>query len=161
MTLRFGAEKTFDYHSPSCAADIRAYTQNELALVLDCISQTDTTEMCYSAMGRAGGRYVALEPYSKVVAQTRPLTIEPSWVMALSIFGHAVHLDGEYSRESQPQDRRLGERGFAAIQHLLDRGLIEAHPVRVIPGGWPAVVEGVDRIRKETASGYKLVYPVL
>lgn len=161
MVLGFGAEKTFDYHNPTCAADIRAYTNNELALVLDCVAQADTTQMCYGAMGRAGGRYVALEPFNKAVVQTRPLTIEPSWVMTLSVFGHAVDLDGDYGRDANPEDRCLGGRGFAAVQTLLDRGLVDAHPVRIMPGRWAGVVQGVDMIRKQGTSGFKLVYPVL
>lgn len=160
LVLRFGAEKVFDYRSPDCAAEIRAYTGNELAYTLDCVSLADTTQLCYNAMGRAGGRYVSLEPFREAVTQTRSLTIEPSWVMALSIFGTKVALDGEYGREARPQDRRLGAEAFAAVQSLLDHGLIDTHPVKVMPGGWEGVTKGVDIIRSQALSGLKLVYPV-
>ncbi|KAH7032559.1 chaperonin 10-like protein [Microdochium trichocladiopsis] len=160
LAERFGAEKVFDYNSPTAAQEIREYTGNELAYTFDCVSQADTTQLCYSAMGRAGGRYVALEPFRDTVAQTRALTIEPSWVMVLSIFGRQVALDGEYGREANPEDRVFGGKAFAAVQSLLDRGLIDTHPVKPMPGGWEGVCEGVDIIRTQAMSGQKMVYSV-
>ncbi|KAL8923183.1 MAG: hypothetical protein Q9208_004746 [Pyrenodesmia sp. 3 TL-2023] len=161
LVLRFGAEKAFDYRSPTCAAEIRSYTRDELAYTLDCVSQADTTQLCYAAMGRAGGRYVSLEPFQKAVAQSRALTIEPSWVMVLTVFGRKVALEGEYGRDAQPQDRQFAAEAFAAVQSLLDRGLVETHPVKIMLGGWEGVMQGVDVIRRQALSGQKLVYPVL
>lgn len=121
----------------------------------------DTTQLCYAALGRAGGRYVALEPFRLAVAQTRSLTVEPSWVMVLSIFGRKVALDGEYARDASEVDRRCGSQGFAAVQSLLDRGMINTHPVKSMPGGWEGVMRGVEQVRRQPPSGYKLVYAVL
>ncbi|KAI4119468.1 MAG: hypothetical protein LQ345_000622 [Seirophora villosa] len=160
LVYRFGAEKVFDYSSATCAADIREYTGNELAYSLDCVSQADTTQLCYASIGRAGGRYVSLEPFREAVAQGRALTIEPSWVMVLTIFGRKVALEGEYGRDARPQDRRFGGQAFAAVQSLLDRGLIDTHPVKAMPGGWEGVMGGVERIRSQAMSGQKLVYSV-
>ncbi|KAI0439970.1 GroES-like protein [Xylaria telfairii] len=160
LALRFGAEKVFDYHSPTCAVDIRAYTGNELKYAFDCVTQADTTQLCYSALGRAGGRYVSLEPFRETVAQLRPLTIEPSWVMVLTIFGRKVALDGDYGRDARPQDRQFGRKAFAVVQYLLDHGLIDTHPVKIMPGGWEGVIEGVDIVRSQALSGQKLVYLV-
>lgn len=111
-------------------------------------------------MGRAGGRYVSLEPFREAVSKTRALTIEPSWVMVLSIFGRKVALEGEYGREARPQDRIFGAEAFSAVQALLDRGLIDTHPVKAMPGGWQGVIGGVDIIRSQALSGQKLVYAV-
>ncbi|KAL8974639.1 MAG: hypothetical protein Q9197_001127 [Variospora fuerteventurae] len=160
LVYRFGAEKVFDYSSPTCAADIREYTRNELAYTLDCVTQADTTQLCYASIGRAGGRYVSLEPFREAVAQGRALTIEPSWIMVLTIFGRKVALEGEYGRDARPQDREFGARAFAAVQSLLDQELIDTHPVRAMPGGWEGVMQGVDIIRSQTMSGQKLVYSV-
>ncbi|KAK8059060.1 GroES-like protein [Apiospora saccharicola] len=160
LVYKFGAEKVFDYRSPDCAADIKAYTGNELAFTFDCVSQADTTQLCYAAMGRAGGRYVALEPYRESIASTRALTITPSWVMVLTIFGRQVALDGEYGRDARPEDRQFGAEAFAAVQSLLDRGLIQNHPVKASASGWKGVVDGVSIIRTQAMSGQKLVYSV-
>ncbi|KAI1639214.1 GroES-like protein [Biscogniauxia mediterranea] len=161
LALRFGAEKVFDYHSETCAADIRAYTGDQLAYAFDCVAEADTTQLCYRAMGRAGGRYVTVEPFRESVAKTRALTIEPSWLMATSIFGNKIALEGAYGREAQAEHRVFGGRAFAAVQTLLDRGLIETHPIKSMPGGWKGVMGGVDIIRGQPPSGYKLVYSLL
>ncbi|RAK98440.1 zinc-binding alcohol dehydrogenase family protein [Aspergillus ibericus CBS 121593] len=161
LARRFGAEEVFDYRSPTCATDIRAYTSNELGYALDCVTQADTTQLCYTAMGRAGGRYVSLEPFRENIAQSRSLTIQPSWLMMLTIFGHKVPLDGVYGREARPKDREFGARAFTAVQGLLDRGLIDAHPIKVQSGSWQGVMRGVEIIRNQAVSGQKLVYTVV
>ena len=160
LAFRFGAEKVFDYHSPDCAADIRAYTNNSLAYAIDCVSQADTTQLCYGAIGRAGGRYVSLEPYREAVIATRPLTIEPSFCMGLTLFGKEVALDGVYGREARPQDRKMANAMFPQVQKLLDNGIFATHPIKPMDGGWVGVLQGVDTIRTQTSSGYKLVYAV-
>ena len=160
LAIRFGAEKVFDYHKDSCAAEIREYTGNQLAYALDCVAQADTTQLCYAALGRAGGRYVTLEPFREAVAQTRPLTVQPSWFMAPTLIGVAVDMHGAFARQARPEDRMFGARAFLTMQGLLDRGLVDTHPVKVMTGAWEGVVQGVDMMRTEPPSGYKLVYPV-
>ncbi|KAL8703230.1 MAG: hypothetical protein Q9201_003588 [Fulgogasparrea decipioides] len=160
LVYRFGAEKVFNYGSADCAAEIRAYTQNELVYALDCVNQAETTQLCYDSIGRAGGRYVSLEPFREHVVQSRSLTVVPSWVMVLTVFGRKVALEGEYGREARPQDREFCGQAFAAVQALLDRGLIDTHPVKEMPGGWEGVMKGVDIIRNQAMSGQKLVYAV-
>ncbi|KAI1816162.1 GroES-like protein [Poronia punctata] len=160
LALRFGAEKVFDYHDPATASAIRSYTSDELSLALDCVTTAETTRLCYDAMGRAGGRYVALEPFQKAVALTRPLTIEPSWIMGLTIFGEEVRLHGEYGREARPQHRILGARVFRKVQGLLERGRLLPHPVEIVEGGWHGVLKGLEMMRMGTPSGYKLVASV-
>ena len=149
----------FDYRSPTCAADIRAYTRNTLAYALDCVSQADTTQLCYAALGHAGGRYVSLEAYRETVTASRP-TVTPSFAMVLTMFGRKVALDGVYGREARPADRTFATHMFAVLQGLMDRGLLRAHPVKSMGGGWNGVIRGVEMIGKQTMSGYKLVYPV-
>ncbi|KAL3417501.1 Enoyl reductase LovC 2 [Phlyctema vagabunda] len=162
LVLRFGAEKVFDYNSSTCAAEIRAYTSNELAYAFDCVAEAGTTELCYAAIGRAGGRYVTVEPFRDSVVKTRELTIEPSWILATSVFGNKIALDGVYGRDARSEDRDFGDRAFAVFQALLDHGgLVDTHPVKSMPGGWEGVMKGVEIIRSQPPSGFKLVYSVL
>ncbi|KKK17015.1 hypothetical protein ARAM_003407 [Aspergillus rambellii] len=161
LVKRFGAEKVFDYHDPECAEKIRAYTGNELEYALDCVAEAETTQLCYAAIGRAGGRYVAVEPFRDSIAQSRAHTIEPSWFNVMTIWGRKVELGGEYGRDASPEDRAFGARSFAAVQNLLDSGRrVTTHPVKVMPGAWEGVMQGVAQIRSQPPSGYKLVYPV-
>ena len=57
----YGAVACFDYRSPTCGADIRDYTANNLAFVFDTVTDASTMRMCYEAIGSSGGRYVVLE----------------------------------------------------------------------------------------------------
>ncbi|KAK4868684.1 hypothetical protein LT330_006886 [Penicillium expansum] len=159
LVLGFGAEKAFDYRSPDCAKEIRAYTRNRLAYALDCVSESDSAQLCYGAIGRAGGRYCALEPVPQAVAAARP-TVRASWLMVLTMFGGRVALDGEYAREASAADRALSAKIFAATQTLLDNGRIKSHPVRVLANSWAGVIQGVDIIRTGAISGQKLVIRV-
>ncbi|OKL59563.1 hypothetical protein UA08_05016 [Talaromyces atroroseus] len=159
LVRSFGAEEVFDYHTADCAAEIKTYTRNTLAYAFDCVAMADTMQLCYAAMGRAGGRYVTLEPFRHAIASTRP-TIKPSWLLALTIFGLKVNLEGEYKREASPEDRKFGETFTLEMQKLLNKGTLAIHPVQVRSGGWEGVLNGVDFIRKETMSGQKLVYSV-
>ena len=97
------AEQVFDYHSLTCAEEIRLRT---LSYALDCISQADTTQLCQGAIGRAGGRYVALEPYREKLAVRK--MVECSWLMLLTIFGQRVAHDGVYGREVMSEDFEFG-----------------------------------------------------
>ena len=81
-------------------------------------------------------------------------------MLALTIFGRKVALDGEYGREANPEDREFGARLTEQVQGLLDAGKVDVHPVRVMGGGWQGVLEGVDLVRRQTVSGQKLVYAV-
>lgn len=160
LVTRFGAEKVFDYHSSTCADDIRRYTRNQLSYALDCVTEAETTQLCYSSIGRAGGRYVAVEPFRESITQTRASTVQPSWFNVMTIWGRKVVLGGEFGREASPEDRAFGARAFAAVQTIMDRGAVSTHPVRIMPGGLEGVVQGIARIRSQPPSGYKLVYPI-
>lgn len=154
--LGFGAEKVFDYHNVECAKEIRAYTKNRLAHALDCVSGSESAQLCYEAIGRAGGSYCGLEPVSPAVTGTRP-SVRASWLMVLTMFGGPVALDGEYERAASSADRTLSAAVFAATQVLLDKGLIKTHPEKVIGGGWDGILQAIDVIRTGAVSGHKLV----
>ncbi|TVY52393.1 Trans-enoyl reductase ccsC, partial [Lachnellula cervina] len=141
LVLAFGAEKAFDYRSPDCAKQIRGYTRNGLAYAIDCVSESDSAQLCYGAIA------------------ARP-TVSASWLMVLTMFGGRVALDGEYGREASAADRALSAKIFAATQTLLDNGLITSHPVRVLQDRWAGVIQGVDMIRTGAVSGQKLVVRV-
>jgi hypothetical protein len=58
-----------------------------------------------------------------------------------------VALDGDYGSPARPEYRRIGAEAFAAVQALLDRGLIDTHPTNIMAGGWDGVIEGSALIR--------------
>ncbi|THY84539.1 hypothetical protein D6C93_08503 [Aureobasidium pullulans] len=59
------AEEAFNYHSSTCAEDIRKYTGNTLAYAADYVTIPLSTKAYIAAIRRVGGRYVALDPYKE------------------------------------------------------------------------------------------------
>ncbi|KAJ9296561.1 hypothetical protein DTO271G3_5259 [Paecilomyces variotii] len=155
---QLGAEGTFDYHSPTCGSDLRDYTENRLAFAMDCISSTDSMQICYEAIGSAGGRYVSLDPFP-LNRHTRR-SIRPEWVFLFTQFGRAIGWDAPYNFPARPDDRRSAERWYAEMEMILATGELVSHPFREETGGLSGVIEGIGAVSKGQMAGYKLVYPI-
>ncbi|KAJ5669811.1 alcohol dehydrogenase [Penicillium macrosclerotiorum] len=155
---RLGAVAAFDYRSPTCGTDIREYTRDRLALAMDCITDTRSMELCYTALGSAGGRYLALDPFP-VRKHTRR-SVQPDWICMFTQFDQFINWERPYNLDPRPEDRLFAERWYAVVQGLLDAGQIESHPYKERRGGLAGVAEGIDAVRKGEVNGYKLVYGV-
>ncbi|MCJ1264166.1 hypothetical protein MMC22_004037 [Lobaria immixta] len=158
LVKSYGAEAAFDYHSTSCAEDVKAYTKNTCKYALDCVVEGSSMQICYAALGRAGGKYCGLEPFPER-QHTRKM-VKPDWIMGLTIYGKKVALDGVYGRDEIPEDYEFGKEWFSILQRLLDQGKIRNHPIKNGDGGFEGVLQGIDSLRKGLISGYKLVYAV-
>ncbi len=152
----FGAEEAFDYNSPTCAQDIKAYCKNKLAYALDCITQQQTMKICYAAIGRVGGRYTALDPYPENQATRK--VVKPDWILATRITGKGCTWPEPYGSAPDKELREFAHPFFGVMQKLLDEGKIRPHPARPSKGGFEALIEGVGIIRRGEISGEKLVY---
>ena len=152
----FGAVATFDYQSPTCGADIREHTTDELAFALDCITDTASISICYEALGSAGGRYVALDAFP-LRGHTRRSVI-PDWVCTYTQFGHAVAWTPPYNLQARPQDRKFAEAWYIVAQRLIDQGLIESYPKEEKKGGLAAVADGMKVVWQGKVTKRKLVY---
>lgn len=157
LAKSFGADVVFDYTTPNCAADIRAYTRNGLRLALDCISTAETMGLCYAALGRAGGRYVALDPFNTDVAASRAV-IRPNWVVGMEPLGDAIAWPAPYGREANPVALEFCRAWNRTFQGLLDRGMVKLHPQRVRDTGLQGALEGLEDIRQKRFPGEKLIY---
>lgn len=153
-----GAAEAFDYHSPTCGADIREFTKNTLEYALDCITDTGSMNICYAAISKSGGRYVALDPFP-IRSHTRR-SVVPAWIVAFTIFNKPVNWQRPFKREARPKDREFGEAWFQTAQKLLDENLVKAHPQEERLGGLQGVIDGLDDVRKGQVSGVKLVYKI-
>ena len=91
---KYGAEKDFDYHLPTCAEDLRAYTKNTLEYALDIISEARIIRHCYAAIGRGGGRYIGFELLSEDLMATMRKVVKPTWAMGLGVAGLELELLG-------------------------------------------------------------------
>ncbi|KAF4502345.1 Zinc-binding dehydrogenase family oxidoreductase [Fusarium agapanthi] len=157
LALSFGADATFDYASPSAAEDIRAYTNNRLRLAIDCVTTADSSRLCYSALGRTGGRYVALDPYSDAVSATRAV-VRPSWVFGLEPLGDEIAWPSPHDRKPNDIAKNFLQVWNPTMQRLVDRKLIRFHPQLVRDDGLAGALEGLNDIRSKRVSGMKLIY---
>ncbi|OAQ95892.1 hypothetical protein LLEC1_01629 [Akanthomyces lecanii] len=157
LVKSYGASAVFDYQAPDCTETIRQYTKSSLKYALDCISTAASMQFCYRALGRSGGRYTALEPYSEAVAQTRTL-VKPDWIMGPQLLGQEIGWPKPHWRAPSTELGAFGVKWTATLRKLLDRGLIRPHPIITRKGGLRAVLSGIDDVRGKKVSGKKLVY---
>lgn len=157
LVRSYGAVEAFDYRSPDCAARIRAHTKNCLRYALDCITNLDSTKTCYGALGRAGGKYTALDPFPEAIAQTRKV-VKADWVMGPVMIGKDIRWPPPHRFEGSKELRDFGEEWFRVLQGLLDEGRIRSHPLNVCGGGLEGVLGGLERVRAGKVTGEKLVY---
>ncbi|CAG8973050.1 hypothetical protein HYALB_00010824, partial [Hymenoscyphus albidus] len=150
-----GAEVVWDYKSPTCAQDIKEYTGDELELILDPMTEAKTQRLCYQAMGRGGGRYIALEVWQDM-NHTRE-SIEPTFIMGCSIIGNPIPLGNGYGSEADPEKRVFGIKYYRDIQKLFDARKLVPHPTRIIPGEWQGVLDGIELLKSRSISAEKLV----
>jgi hypothetical protein len=98
----------FDYKSPTCAEDIRVATKNSMKFAFDCITSEASTKLCYNAIGRVGGKYVALNPYSETATTRKVIT--PDWILATVIIGEGSAWPEPFKRDPDPESAKLHKR---------------------------------------------------
>lgn len=162
LARAFGAVATFDYKSKTCGQDIREYTNNELWVALDCITDHVSTEVSLAALGRAGGRYVHLEKLDnegRAIADKRK-AVKTEFLMQYEAFGEAIKLSDSYEQEARPDRREFACRWYECMEDLLKDGRLQHHPIKVLQNGFESVISGLDEMRKGNLSAVKLVIPI-
>ncbi|CAI4215816.1 unnamed protein product [Parascedosporium putredinis] len=159
LVKKYGADAVFDYHSPTCAADIKAYTRNRLKRVIDPFGEAATTSLCYEAIGRAGGTYCALEQYQESLCTRQ--TVHHQLVMGPAILGRGVLLPEPYGIAPDPELHEWSKRFYRSLQTLIQDGTLKPLPIRVLePAGFDTVLSGLEILKAKQVSGSKLVVPV-
>lgn len=155
-----GAEVAFDYHSDTCGKDIRTYTQDDLGYALDCISSTSSMGICYDALrSQPGARYVSLDPFPDRVQRLRP-EIYAEWILAFTMTGEEVGLDGAFHRNPTPGDYEFGVSWCPKIDKMLEEGKLRPQKPAIGEGGLIGVAEGLERLKRGEVHASKLVYVV-
>lgn len=150
-----GAAATFDYKSPTCAADIRTFTKNQLSFAADCITTPDSMKLCYEALGEGAGRYVALDSFP--VSGHSRRSVRPSWVFAMSAFGAAVDWVAPYKCAPSRADRDFAGVWTQEAAALVREGTIRPLRYRVVGESLEDVSLGLEELRSGRVSGEKLV----
>lgn len=155
LVKSYGAQEVFDYRDKDCAAKIKAFTGNNLKYALDCITTVESTATCFASIGRAGGRYVSLDPFATHAATRR--TVRADWFLGPAIFGDGSTWPAPYGREPDPSIREFGAKLWTLAQKLVGEGKLRNHPVRVISGTINNIIEAMEEVASGKVSGEKLV----
>lgn len=154
-----GAQETFDYSSPTCSTDIKAFTKDSLSYVFDCISQGDSIRISVEAMGSSGGKYCTLltVPHEKINKINDK--VENKEVLAYSIFGEDFKVGSEEIK-AVPENFEFGKMFWELSASLLAEGKVKVHKpvVDKFGKGLEGVLKGLQHVREGKVSGEKLVY---
>ncbi|KZL64823.1 alcohol dehydrogenase -like domain-containing protein [Colletotrichum incanum] len=137
-----------------CSGSIRSLRQGRCTKDY-CISNVESTIVCFNALGRAGGNYVALEPFPRHAANRALVTTD--FVVGPCVFGEGCTYPAPYAREPDEKIRALGVELWEIAQKLVHDGKLNHHPVRVLDGGFDAIQEGLKLLANKGVSGEKIV----
>ncbi|KAL1966327.1 hypothetical protein VTN77DRAFT_4680 [Rasamsonia byssochlamydoides] len=154
LVKSYGAEQVFDYHSTTCADEIRKYTRNSLKYALDAITTPATMLLCCSALGRTGGKYTALELPPQIPGLRQSIKID--WVMGVTVFGKEIALGEGYYQSPNMEHYQFGLQWVKTIQGLIDKNALRSHPVRVCPGRFEGILQGLGLLKDGAVSAQKL-----
>lgn len=114
--------------------------------------------ICNGCMGRAGGRYTALELFHGEVPEVK--RIKKDLVMGPTILGAGIdpgEENSDYQKSADPELRQWGISFYQNVQRLIDEKKLRAHPVYVLEGRFEAILQGLDMLERRDVSGRKLV----
>ena len=155
-----GADMIFDYHSPTCASDIRKYTNNNLHYAFDCYSEESSVQICSSALSSSPSPS-GQKPRLGTIA---PIKSNRQDVEHLSTFGHAAF--GEeftilgHTIAADSKHYEFATKFFRLAARLLGEGRLKPHPIEIRSQGLEGVISGLEDLRMESVSGKKLVYRI-
>jgi len=154
LVRSLGADSVFDYKDPRSATEIRKQTDNNLKLVLDCISLEPSIEFCDNAISTEGGEYSAL-----LMVKLERANVNCRSTLAYTVAGEAFQF-GDISFPAKPEDFHHATKFISIAQPLLEQGKVKVHRPKVGKNGLQGVLEGLELLKADKVSGEKLVYNV-
>ena len=150
----------FDYNSPTCAADIRKLTDNELYYVLDIISEPTSAKICIDALSTDNTTrkpiYRSLLPHSADLPRD---DVENAFTFAYTFAGEG-YTGGPFHLPPSSDDFEFSNSFTRVVEKILEQSRFKFHPIDLSTGGWQGVLAGVDELRQGKISGKKLVFKV-
>jgi NADPH:quinone reductase-like Zn-dependent oxidoreductase len=157
-----GADIVFDYHSPTCASEIKQYTKNKLRFVWDCMGTR--TEICAAAMSDTEpGVYGTINPIKpedvELMRKSYQNISGPHLTLGYDAFGEEYVFMGK-TILPKPESLEFATMFYELSQQLLALGVIKPINTIVNKGGngLEAALNGLDELRAGRVSGAKLVY---
>lgn len=154
LVRSLGADEVYDYKDASSAEQIRKSTNNNLKLVMDCISLEASAAFCDNAMSTEGGEYSSL-----LNVKIERANVNDRYTLAYTVLGEAFSF-GNIPIPAKPEDREHAEKFVAIAQPLLEQGKVKVHRPKVGRDGLKGVLDGLQLLKADKVSGEKLVYNV-
>lgn len=154
-----GADAVFDYKSPTCAADIKAFTNNKLRYSWDCTGYG--AELCAAAMSDTDqGFYGTIIPVdAEILRKTNPKVEGPFHTVGYDMFGEDYYFAGKPAA-AKPDEFEFAVEFIKQAEELLAKGIIK--PIKTSVNstgeGLEGALKGLDELRNDRVSGTKLVY---
>lgn len=154
LVKKMGATQAFDYNSPTCAKDIRAATNDNLAYIYDTITNQTTADICSAAMGSKGGQYSCVLPPGEINRED----IKIHYSLGYTTIGEPFKL-GSTEWPVIPGDFEKSREWIKTFQKLLNEGKLKGFPIKR-EGGLSKILDGLQEYRSGQVSGGKLVYKI-
>lgn len=137
-----GADAVFDYHDPSCAAQIKAYANNSLRYILDTISTSSSYAICADAFPNENESTEKLSLVSLHPLDGWPRKdVGAKPILAYTTFGEAFSKNRmDFPTIKEHYDFGVGF--WKLNERLVAEGKIVPHPVTLGKGGLGGVPAG-------------------
>lgn len=136
-----GAAAVVDYRAPTAVRDLAAAAGAPFAYVADAIATPDTLQSCLAVLAQAPAAAAPVPlchtlPWPPALAV--PAGVAPTWVRASDMWSRTGDLAVWLFHRALPA--------------WLERGLVQAPPLRLVEGGVAAVQEGLNAVKEGTSA---------
>jgi NADPH:quinone reductase-like Zn-dependent oxidoreductase len=152
-------DAVFDYNSPTCVADIKAFAKDNIAHVLDCIAKEQSIKISAAAIRPSGGVLSTLLQTNAEQVAAINANVKLNMTLAYTILGEAFTIRG-HDVPASPEDYEFAKKFWDLSAGLLASGKVKVHrpAVNKYGSGLEGVLKGLDAMREGNVSGEKLVF---
>jgi NADPH:quinone reductase-like Zn-dependent oxidoreductase len=157
-----GADAVFDYNSPTCAADIKAWGESlagGLHHAWDCIATAQTAALCAAALDTdKEGHYRSLLRVPDEAVKGTNAALTNGVTLAYTAIGEDIEKGVRIP--ARPEDLEWGAMFWKLAAGLLDQGKVKPANIDLNRGsdGLAGVLTGLEELKAGKVSGLKLVY---
>lgn len=98
---------------------------------------------------------MALDPFPEHAATRK--VVKTDFVVGPLIFGEGCTWPEPYGRPPSEEMRQFGVKLWQVARELVEQEKMHHHPLRIVDGGFEAILEGMNLVSKGQVSGGKIV----
>ncbi|KAF2107004.1 putative zinc-binding oxidoreductase ToxD [Lophiotrema nucula] len=155
LVRSYGADFAFDYNSPTVVADIKAAAGDNVKKIMDCVSTSETGQLCGAAMGPGpDGHYVCVNPVTGIGRTDVRRTLR----YAYTGLGRPCRISGKEFPVIMEDVTTTRMFQLEIWELLFKKRALKLHPLCVRAGGLDAALKGLGEMRDGKVRGVKLIY---